>query len=202
MMDGAAHPSDLNAIRHDSADRQVAGTARYADDGREPPDMVHMALGLSTIAHGYVSGGDLEAVRGAPGVLAVFTADDVPGINDTGPVIHDEPAFALSEETGADVSYHGQCLFAVAAETREQARAAVRLARLEYSEVSPILTIDEAIEARSYLSEPYRMARGDAARAGRPCCTGRWRPAMPSRRPDDGASSPRCPASRESRRSW
>lgn len=165
MMDGSPHLGDASAVRHDSADRQVAGAARYADDGVEPPDMVHLALGLSEIAHGYVSGGDLDEVRGAEGVLAVFTADDVPGINDTGPVVHDEPAFALSEESGADVSYQGQCLFAVVAETREQARAAVRRAKLKYSEVSPILTIDEAIEARSYLSEPYRMSRGDAARA-------------------------------------
>lgn len=165
MMDGSPRLSDANTVRHDSADRHVAGAARYADDGVEPPDMVHLALGLSKIAHGYVSGGDLQTVRDAPGVLAVFTADDVPGINDTGPVVHDEPAFALSEESGADVSYHGQCLFAVVAETREQARAAVRLADLEYAEASPILTIDEAVAARSYLSEPYRMARGDAARA-------------------------------------
>ncbi len=164
-MDGTMRLSDANAVRHDSADRQVAGSALYADDGVEPPDMVHLALGLSKIAHGFVSGGDLDAVRAAPGVLAVFTADDVPGINDTGPVVHDEPAFALSEESGADVSYQGQCLFAVVAETREQARAAVRLADLRYSEVSPILTIDEAIEARSYFSEPYRMSRGDASRA-------------------------------------
>lgn len=165
MMDGAAQHSAPNAVRHDSADRQVAGAARYTDDVVEPPDMAHLALGLSKIAHGFVSGGDLGSVRSAPGVLAVFTADDVPGINDTGPVVHDEPAFALSEETGADVSYHGQCLFAVVAESREQARAAVRLANLEYAEGSPILSIDEAITAKSFLSEPYRMARGDAERA-------------------------------------
>ncbi len=165
MMDGSARDKDFVAVRHDSADRQVAGDARYADDGLEPPGMVHLALGLSKIAYGFVSGGDLDLIRNAPGVVAVFTADDVPGINDTGPVIHDEPAFALSEETGADVSYQGQCLFAVVADTREAARAAVRLTNLEYSENSPILSIDEAIQAKSFLSEPYRMARGDAGRA-------------------------------------
>ena len=63
MMDGAARLSDANAVRHDSADRQVAGAARYADDGAEPPDMVHLALGL--FAHLRLrpeDGGLLEAV--------------------------------------------------------------------------------------------------------------------------------------------
>ncbi len=165
MMDGSSIPGPAEAVRHDSADRQVSGAARYTDDGPEPPGMVHLALGLSRIARGSVVGDDLQPVRDAPGVLAVFTADDVPGINDTGPVVHDEPAFALSEEMGAEISYHGQCLFAVVAETREQARAATRLAKIDYAETTPILTIDEAIGAHSFLSEPYRMARGDADQA-------------------------------------
>jgi len=163
MMDGQPPPA-ADAVRHDSADRHVAGTAQYTDDGAEPPSMTHIALGLSTIARGEVAGGDLAPVRAAPGVLAVLTADDVPNLNDTGPVVHDEPAFALSEETGGAISYHGQCLFAVVAETRAQARAAARLAVIEYVEAKPILTIDDAIRANSFLSEPYRMARGDAGR--------------------------------------
>ena len=166
MMEGPVNTlSASDALRHDSADRQVAGTARYADDIAEPPGMVHLALGLATIARGEISGGDLDLVRAAPGVLAVLTADDVPGINDTGPVVHDEPAFALSEENGGEIHFHGQCLFAVVAESREQARAAARLARFDYIETAPLLTVDDAIEAKSYFGEPYVMARGDAAGA-------------------------------------
>ena len=153
-----------HAPRHDSADRHVSGSARYADDVAEARELTHLALGLSSIARGQITSADLTAVQGAPGVIAVLTGDHVPGINDTGPVVHDEPAFALKDGTG-EISHHGQALFAVVAETRLQARAAARLAAIEYSEETPILTIDDAVAAGSFLHEPYRMARGDAASA-------------------------------------
>lgn len=159
-----AADASLSAPRHDSADRHVSGVARYADDVAEARELTHLALGLSTIARGKITGADLAAVRAAPGVIVVLTGDDVPGINDTGPVVHDEPAFALCNSAG-EVSYHGQALFAVVAETRLQARAAVRLAAIEYVEEAPILTIDDAVAAGSFLHEPYRMERGDAASA-------------------------------------
>lgn len=152
------------SVRHDSADRQVAGAARYADDMPEPPGMLHLAIGLSSIAHGRIVHADLSAVRAAAGVVAVYTGDDVPGVNDTGPVVHDEPALALTDG-GGEVSYHGQALFVVAAETRIAARAAAKLAQIEYDEKPPVLSIDDAIKAGSYLHEPYRMARGDAKAA-------------------------------------
>ncbi len=167
-MDGAGfgEKRTLEALPHDSAWGHVSGEARYADDLPEPPDMVHLALGLSTVARGRILSADLSAVRAAPGVIRLITADDVPGINDTGPVVHDEPAFALSE-TGESVavSYHGQCLFAVIAETREAARLAARLAKIEYAEEAPVLTVDDAIRENSFFGAPYRMARGDAAAA-------------------------------------
>lgn len=167
MMDGTSAATADNAeyaVRHDSADRHVAGSARYADDVAEARDLTHLALGLAPFASGEITAADLDPVRAAPGVIAVLTGDDMPGINDTGPVIHDEPAFALTNGAGR-VSYHGQALFAVVAETRHQARAAARLAKLEYLEETPVLTIDDAIAAGSFLHEPYRMARGDAAAA-------------------------------------
>ncbi|MGB0504711.1 MAG: xanthine dehydrogenase molybdopterin binding subunit [Pikeienuella sp.] len=151
-------------LRHDSADRQVAGAARYVDDMPEPPGMLHLALGLSTIACGQITEADLSAVRTADGVVAVYTGDDIPGINDTGPAVHDEPALALVGGK-ATISYHGQALFIVAAESRASARAAAKLAQLKYAEDPPVLTIDDAIKAGSYLHEPYRMARGDATAA-------------------------------------
>ena len=56
-----------------------------------------VALGLSERAHARMTGLDLAAVRAAPGVVAVFTARDIPGTNDVGPVIHDDPIFADGE---------------------------------------------------------------------------------------------------------
>ncbi|MEO0360370.1 MAG: molybdopterin cofactor-binding domain-containing protein, partial [Pseudomonadota bacterium] len=156
-------PKHGDALAHDSAARHVAGTAPYADDAAEPKSLLHLALILSPIAKGRVSA-DLAAVRTAPGVVAVLTGEDVPGINDVGPVIHDEPAFALNAGA-AEVAYHGQCLAAVVAESRLEARAAARLAAFETQEEPPILTIDDAVASGSYIQAPYRMARGDAGAA-------------------------------------
>jgi xanthine dehydrogenase large subunit len=152
------------ALPHDSADRHVAGTARYVDDLPEPAGLLHAAFGLSPVARGRIVSADLSAVRAAPGVVAALTGDDVPGDNQTGPVVADEPLFALGRGGGA-VAFHGQPLFLVVAETREAARRAARLGRVEIAEEPPLLTIADAMAAGSLLQPPYRMARGDAAAA-------------------------------------
>jgi xanthine dehydrogenase large subunit len=151
--------------RHDSADKQVSGEAVYADDVREPRDLLHCYIALSAKARARLGPVDLAAVRAAPGVVKVITADDIPGLNDTGPVVHDEPMLAASERDGGEVHYAGQAMFVVAAETVEQARAAAKLAVVDYAEEVPTLTIAEAMAAKSYVQEPYRMAIGDARAA-------------------------------------
>jgi xanthine dehydrogenase large subunit len=151
--------------RHDSADKQVSGAAVYADDVPEPRDMLHCYIAMSARARARLTKVDLSEVRGASGVVAVISADDIPGDNNTGPVVHDEPMLAASEATGGEVHYAGQALFVVAAESIEQARAAAKLAVIGYSQETPILTIAEAMAAGSLLQEPYRMARGDARAA-------------------------------------
>ena len=150
---------DIRATRHhDSAEKHVAGLAVYIDDMPEPPGLVHLAIGQSTRAHAKVLSLELTAVRAAPGVVAVFTARDIPGKNDVGPVVHDDPIFADGE-----VMYAGQSLFAVAAETVELARRAARLAKIEYEDLPALLDIDAARAAGSELERPQRMVLGDSA---------------------------------------
>ena len=146
--------------RHDSAHKHVAGTARYIDDLPERADILHLCLGQSDRAHARIISMDLSAVQAAPGVVAVATAKDIPGKNDVSPFAGDDPLFA--EDI---VSFHGQSLFAVAAETRDQARRAARLAKIEYEERPAILTIDQAMDAKSYIETPQKMAQGDAEAA-------------------------------------
>ena len=97
----------------------------------------------------------------APGVALVLTAADIPGANDISPTHrHDEPVFATDI-----VRYAGQPLFAVAASTRNQARAAVRLAVVEYEELDAVLDVEAARPGQSFVTEPMAMRRGDAAAA-------------------------------------
>ena len=128
------------ALAHDSARIHVTGEALYTDDIAAPAGLAHACLGLSEVAHGRIEALDLEAVRAAPGVLAVLTAADIPGENDISPTArHDEPVFA--EDV---VLFHGQPLFAVVATTRDQARRAARLARVEIDPLPALLSIAAA----------------------------------------------------------
>ncbi len=155
MSDAVSQP-----LRHDSAEGHVAGSARYVDDLAEAPGTLHLAFGLATDGHARLTGLDLTAVRAAPGVIAVFTAADIPGENNVGPVIHDDRLFAEDE-----ILYPGQPLFVVAATSTRAARVAARLAKAETASLPALVTIAEALDASSELELPQRMARGDAQAA-------------------------------------
>ncbi len=146
--------------RHDSAHKHVTGEALYIDDLPEPVDLLHVHIAQSRVAHAAITRMDLAKVAAAPGVVAVFSAADIPGHNDVSPIVGDDPMFAVDS-----IEYWGQSLFAVAAETVEQARAAAALAEIETVAKPAILTIDQAMQAQSFLEAPYTMSRGDAGQA-------------------------------------
>ena len=148
-------------VGHDSAYKHVAGQALYVDDIPTPPDALSVYIAHSPVARAEITRVDLAAVKSAPGVVAVYTGDDVPGANDVGPVIHDEPLFAIENGAG-EVHCVGQALFAVAARTLDEARRAARLAVIEYKERPAILTIDAAMTAQSFIEPPLKIARGEA----------------------------------------
>jgi xanthine dehydrogenase large subunit len=147
-------------LRHDSAGGHVAGTALYVDDLPEAPGTLHLAFGLAADGHARLTGLDLAQVRAAPGVVAVFSAADIPGENNVGPVFHDDLLF-----TEAEILYPGQPLFIVAATSNRAARTAARLATVETEPLPALVTIADAREEGSELEPAQRMARGDAQAA-------------------------------------
>ena len=148
------------AIPHDSASLHVSGEALYTDDIREPKGLLHLAVGMSTKAHARILNIDLSAVRDAPGVIDVMTAEDIPGENNCGPVVADDPVFAPGL-----VQYVGQAVFAVTAETVDQARKAAKLGVIEYEELEPILDPRTAVDAGSFVLPSATMKRGDSGTA-------------------------------------
>ena len=144
-------------LPHDAAALHVTGRARYVDDIPVPAGCLHLAFGLSEKAHAVLREVDLDAVRAAPGVVVVLTAEDLPFANDVSPSAHDEPLLA----TGT-VHYVGQPVFLVVAESHLAARRAARLGRISYDELPAILTIDEALAADSRFEDgPVIWNRGD-----------------------------------------
>ena len=150
---------------HDSARLHVTGTARYIDDIPAPAGALHLAFGLSTVARGTITDMDLSAVRAAPGVVLVMTAEDLPFDNDVSPAAHDEPL--LSDGT---VHHVGQPIFLVVARSHLEARKAARLGKITYEQEEPILTIDQALAANSrFEGGPVIWQKGDATEALKSC---------------------------------
>ncbi|MFK3738108.1 xanthine dehydrogenase molybdopterin binding subunit [Massilia sp. TN1-12] len=145
---------------HESARLHVLGQADYTDDIAEVRGTLHGALGLSAKAHARILDIDLAAVKASRGVRAVYTARDIPGTNDCGPIIHDDPILA-----DGLVQYVGQPIFIVVADSHQDARRAARLANVTYEELPAILTPQAARAAQSYVLPPMRLQRGDAEAA-------------------------------------
>jgi xanthine dehydrogenase large subunit len=165
---GAANEAEVKAaalgapLPHESAELHVSGEATYIDDLPELSGTLHVALGLSRHARARIVSLDLAAVRAAPGVVEVLTAADIPGGNDCGPVIHDDPILA-----DGTVLYLGQPVFAVVATSRELARHAAALAKsdnvVRYEPLEAVLTAAAARERKQYVLPPLHLTRGAPA---------------------------------------
>jgi xanthine dehydrogenase large subunit len=147
-----------SAAVHESAHLHVSGEARYTDDIPLPANTLHGAFGTSSAAHARLRSVDLAAVAAAPGVVAVYTARDIPGENDCGPVIHDDPILAPDL-----VQYAGQAIFLVVADSHDAARRAARKAQVDYETLPALLGIREAIAAGSFVAPTRTIVRGEPA---------------------------------------
>jgi xanthine dehydrogenase large subunit len=87
-------PAVGSPLPHDSAHLHVTGQASYTDDLPEPRDLLHVAVGMSSVAHANVASVDLTAVLAAPGVVEVCVASDISWANNYGPIIADDTIFA------------------------------------------------------------------------------------------------------------
>ncbi|HEY6514196.1 MAG TPA: xanthine dehydrogenase molybdopterin binding subunit [Burkholderiaceae bacterium] len=159
---GAPSPGVGVPHAHESAHMHVAGEATYVDDMPELAGTLHAAFGLSPVAHGRLKTIDLDAVRALPGVVDAFGADAIPGRNDCGPIVHDDPI--LAEGT---VSYLGQPVFMVLAHTRDAARSAAAQAKkvVTVDPLPPVLTARDAHARQQYVLPPMHLVRGDAKAA-------------------------------------
>ncbi len=90
---------------HESAAWHVSGKATYTDDQRQPAGMLSLYPVLSTHARARILKIDTAGAYQVAGVVSVLTAEDIPGENDTGTIVHDEPLLRVEE-----ISYWGQSI--------------------------------------------------------------------------------------------
>ena len=149
-------------IVHESAHLHVTGGATYIDDIPEVAGTLYAALIKSPVAHGELIGEGIDraAILAQHGVVAVFTAKDIPGENNCGPIVHDDPFLADGK-----VEFVGQAVAVVVARNMLYAREAAAKAKVLVKELKPILTIEEALEAQSFVMPAKGIVRGDAAAA-------------------------------------
>ena len=153
-------PEREPALAHESGRKHVTGEAIYVDDYTVGQNMLEVWPVCSPHAHARILRRDAAAARVMPGIVAVFLAEDVPGLNDVGAVRHDEILLADKE-----TFYHGQIVALVVGVTQELCRAAAEKVAVDYEPLPPIFTIEDAIAAESFHTESNRIARGDVSAA-------------------------------------
>jgi xanthine dehydrogenase large subunit len=140
----------------------VTGSATFTDDMPELAGTLYAALIMSPVAHGELIGDgiDRDAILKEHGVVAVYTAKDIPGENNCGPIVHDDPFLAVGK-----VEFLGQAVAVVVAREMLYAREAAHKAKVLVKELPPILTIDEAMAAQSFVMPAKGITRGNASEA-------------------------------------
>ena len=129
---------------------KVTGRALFTDD-MKIEDMVYGRAKRADIPHAIVKRLDVSKAKSLPGVLAVLTADDIPGDHYHGTIIRDWPTMV---GIGERIRYVGDVVAIVAAETNEIAGQALELIEVDY-------------EALPVVSNPVQAHKSDSASSAR-----------------------------------
>jgi aldehyde oxidoreductase len=124
------------------AEALTLGDRPYVDDLRVP-GLLHAALHLTAHARADVTGIQVSRARAAPGVVAVYTAADVPGTLRVGIIYKDWPVLIPE---GGRTSYLGDVLAIVVADTRQHAYEAAALVDVEYQVLAPFTDPETAVD--------------------------------------------------------
>ncbi|XP_009888538.1 PREDICTED: aldehyde oxidase 2-like [Charadrius vociferus] len=138
-------------IMHQSGIKHATGEAVYIDDIRPVDGELSLAVVTSIKAHAKIMSIDASEALQVPGVIDVVTARDVPGKNGK-----DEQAYAEDK-----VICVGQIICAVVAESVTQAKCGAEKVKIVYEDLDPILTIEDAIKHKSYITEERKIEKGD-----------------------------------------
>ena len=149
------------------ADEKVLGTGKYPDD-YYPDGMLYGSALRSKYARARVLSIDTSAAKALPGVVAVLTAEDIPGENKIGHLKHDQYTLI---PVGGLTHYLGDAVALVAAEDRETLEKAKKLIKVEYEVLPAVHNPQEAAapdapkvfdEEKNNVCAHKHICRGDA----------------------------------------
>ncbi len=143
-------PYNINSVAHLEGKSQFIGDENYISN-------LHVAKCLlSKYAHARIKKLDYSKALEIEGVVCVITYKDIPGENQIGHVVKDEPLLPVDE-----VFYVGQPICIVVAKSSRIAELAISQIVIEYEELDKILTIDDAIKEQSFYIAPKVITRGE-----------------------------------------
>ena len=124
--------------------RRIEGRLAYSTDQLDLPGLLHGAILRSTHAHARITRVNTSRALRMPGVHAVVTAADVPGLNRFGILVRDQPVLCDDR-----VRYEGDAVAAVAADSPEQARIALDAIEVDYQ---PLPVVSDAATAEQLVA--------------------------------------------------
>ena len=154
----ATPPANIEAAAH------VSGKSTYVDDIPVMEGAVWVKVFDAPVAHGRIIRLDVREAEQMDGVLKIFTPEDIPGENQIGGIIPDEPLLADGE-----IHFRGQPVALVAAESEEAARTALEKIVLEVEPLPVITDPREAFRQGKILSPSRTFSKGNTAEAFATC---------------------------------
>ncbi len=144
-------------MRHDSSETHVSGESEFVDDRPFTAGELHVDVVYSSVAHARIKKISFATAAKIPAVVGIYTYKDLHH-NKWGTIFQDQPV--LAEDV---VQFVGEPIVVIAAETKEALLEAKRLVKIDYEELKPILSIDEAKVQKSFLGFPRKIERGQVA---------------------------------------
>ena len=152
------------SIKNLDSDTHVRGESLYVDDVNIRQGTFHAVVFDSPNAHGNIKNIDYSKAQALEGVERIFTYKDIPGENEIGGIIRDEPLFAENE-----VHFWGMPIALIVAETEFIARKARGLIDIEIEDLPVITTAKEAKAKGSFINAPRSFSLGDTEKAFADC---------------------------------
>lgn len=160
----AVSKSLKQSIKNLDSYTHVRGESLYVDDVNIRQGTFHAVVFDSPKAHGKIKSIDYSKAEALEGVQRIFTYKDVPGENEIGGIIPDEPLFAEDE-----VHFWGMPIALIVAESDFIARKARSLIDIEIEDLPVITTAKEAKAKGSFINAPRSFSLGDTEKAFADC---------------------------------
>ncbi|WP_299273308.1 molybdopterin cofactor-binding domain-containing protein [uncultured Psychroserpens sp.] len=142
----------------------VRGESLYVDDVNIRQGTFHAVVFDAPKAHGHIKHIDYSKAEALEGVERIFTYKDIPGKNQIGGIIPDEPLFAED-----DIHFWGMPIALIVAESEFIARKARALIEIDIEELPVITTAKQAKAKGSFINAPRSFSLGDSEKAFKDC---------------------------------